>query len=90
MYIMRAFWFLLLLFAFIGSYKLLIHMTGSDFILVSFLLMTIVFFIIMTLPIAASIDARMRMPFEPLYFIFSAEGALLMYKAVVDKFNNYF
>ncbi|MDO8584853.1 MAG: glycosyltransferase family 39 protein [bacterium] len=38
----------------------------------------ILFFVVVTLPIGAAIDARMRMAFEPIYFIFVAAGLVLL------------
>ncbi len=78
-FVMRALWSFLLLCAIVGAYALLKAKDRLQKMYALFFAALICFFVVVTLPIGAAIDARMRMAFEPIYFVFVAAGAVSLF-----------
>ncbi len=78
-FILRPIWFLFILFAILGFGLVLKKGDREQRTLALFGATTIAYFIVVTLPVAASIDARYRVVFEPIYFSFVAAGLSLSY-----------
>lgn len=83
--LMRVVWFALLIFAVVGVYALLAIRDKQKKAYAAFVAALVAFFVLVTLPIGAAIDARMRMVFEPEYFIFAAAGLVLIAGKVKNK-----
>ncbi len=76
-FIGRAFWLLVSLCSLVGATTLWRRSKGvSERHRLMVVLYTIISFILVTLPIALSIDARMRVPIEPLLLILASQGVV--------------
>lgn len=73
-FVMRGIWSIFFFCAIYGAWALCRVKDGQRRIYAFFFVALILFFVLVTLPIGAAIDARMRMVFEPEYFIFVAAG----------------
>ncbi|MBI2075595.1 MAG: hypothetical protein HYT82_02925, partial [Candidatus Harrisonbacteria bacterium] len=88
--VMRVIWFALLISAAVGAWELSRQDDRQKRMYAVFFGALIAFFTLMTLPIGAAIDARMRMAFEPIYFIFVAAGLEFIWRKAIwrDTFIN--
>lgn len=84
-YGLRFMWYVIFLCAMWGTYKLYISGTPHQKRLIGLYWLLILFFTVTLLPVAASLEARYRVPFEPLYFSFSAAGLMSVWKRKSKK-----
>ncbi len=75
-YVMRGIWYAVFIFALIGTYRVFHSGTATQKKMAGIYGLLIGSLALLTLPISASLDARYRVPFEPLYFIFVALGLI--------------
>ncbi len=73
-YVMHLVWYAVFFLALFGTYALFNASDRRQRMHIALLWSLILFYIVMTLPIASSIDARYRLVFEPFSFIFTAAG----------------
>ena len=73
----RPVWILFFFFALVGAWFLIKTRRGPERKIVLLLVAIICYFVVMTLPVASSIDARYRVGFESVYFIFVATGLVI-------------
>lgn len=86
-YCLRALWFVAFGSSFVGAWFLLLRGNADQRLMIWVLIACIIFFAVMTLPVAASINARYRLAFEPFYFIFVAAGIYTVFQKFASIFR---